>query len=84
MDQQNYNILVRNTRGLNVRCRHDNLREADVDKIEFFDELRSIQTSIGCTWMIAGDFSLLDASSSSGLTGDSNGWPRLRIMYNIS
>jgi hypothetical protein len=30
--------------------------QADVDKVQFLDELRSIHSSISCPWLIAGDF----------------------------
>lgn len=37
--------------------------QPDADKIEFLEELRSIQNQITCPWMIAGDFNLiLDAA----------------------
>jgi endonuclease/exonuclease/phosphatase family metal-dependent hydrolase len=33
--------------------------QADVDKVEFLDELRSIHSSISCPWLIADDFNLI-------------------------
>jgi len=42
--------------------------QPDADKVEFLNELRSIQTSISCPWMIAGDFNLiLDATDKNNL-----------------
>lgn len=53
--------------------------QADVDKIEFLDELRSIQASITCPWLLAGDFNLLlEATNKNNLNINRRNMGRFR------
>lgn len=53
--------------------------QADDDKVEFLNDLRSIQTVLACPWMIAGDFNLiLDASDKNNLNLNRRNMGRFR------
>lgn len=53
--------------------------QADADKVEFLDELRSIRNSVSGPWMVAGDFNLiLDASDKNNLNLNRRNMGRFR------
>jgi exonuclease III len=53
--------------------------QTNANKVEWLDELRAIQTSITCPWLIAGDFNIiLDATDKTNMNLNQQNMGRFR------